>query len=99
MVLDDIATKNNFRNEHNSPEGNQNGWLRNYSRPYARYPEQDMYSYVTLKAHLRQNEEQIEILIWEFVASRESSFSKQLRLTLESRLKQRFPEANITSRP
>jgi hypothetical protein len=98
-VLDSVAAENDFRAEPLSPDAAQNGWLRDYSRSYARYPEHGIYRHVALKAHLRQSEGLFEIIVWEFVASRESDFGRQLRLALENRLRQRFPEAHVTSHP
>jgi hypothetical protein len=98
-VLDGVAAENDFRAEPLSTDVAQSGWLRNYSRSYARYPEQGIYRRVALKAHLRQSEGLFEIVVWEFVASRESDFGRQLRLALESRLRQRFPDAHVTSHP
>ena len=98
-MIDGVAAENDFRAEPLSSNAAQSGWLCNYSRSYARYPEHGIYCHVALRAHLRQNEGLFKIVIWEFVASRESDFGRQLRLALESRLRQRFPEAYVTSHP
>ena len=98
-VLDAVAAENDFRAEQLSPNAAQNGWLRDYSRSYARYPEHGIYRHLALKARLRESEGLFEIIVWEFVASRESDFGRQLRLALESRLRQSFPDTHVTSHP
>lgn len=94
-ILDSVAAEYKFTEQPISFDYTHQGYVRIYTRSYAKYPERGMYCHLTLKARRIQNNDSLEISLTEFVASEESEFSTIVRQTIERRIFEKVPQAKI----